>query len=139
MRILNFVLTTVFLNFNIHSVQTLNSENFQKQNKPEIVFEKLEYDFGSIPIHGDGNCEFVFTNISKEPVVINDVKASCGCTVPSWANEPVGKGEKGVIYIEYDTHKAGRFYKSVTVYSNAKNNIVRLIIKGKVERKKRSN
>jgi len=100
---------------------------------PEITFEKTTYDYGTIEKGSDGTCEFVFKNTGKQPLILNNCKSSCGCTVPKWPKEPIKKKQKGVIKVKYNTNRVGNFAKSVTVYSNAKNSPVRLTIKGKVK------
>ncbi|PLX09633.1 MAG: hypothetical protein C0594_05705, partial [Marinilabiliales bacterium] len=57
-------------------------EEVKDKNKPNILFEKTVHDFGTIPYGGDGTCEFVFKNTGKDPLVLSNVKSSCGCTVP---------------------------------------------------------
>ncbi len=60
-------------------------------------------------------------------------KSSCGCTIPSWPNEPILPGESDVIKVTYRTNRAGNINKTVTVTSNAvKNSTVVLRIKGRV-------
>lgn len=108
-----------------------NSDNGDDQSA-KIEFEKVEHDYGTIPVGGDGAYEFVFTNEGEEPLVLSNVRSSCGCTVPKWPKEPIMKGEQATIKVQYDTKKIGSFSKSVTVYSNSSNNPVVLRIKGKV-------
>jgi hypothetical protein len=59
----------------------------------QIEFKKSAYDFGVIPADYEGTCEFEFENASDAPLVINDVKTSCGCTSPEWTTKPVMPGE----------------------------------------------
>ncbi|MDZ7740844.1 MAG: DUF1573 domain-containing protein [Bacteroidota bacterium] len=75
---------------------------------------------------------FTFTNKGQKPLVLSNVRASCGCTVPQWPREPVAPGEKGEIKVKYNTNRPGSFNKSITVNSNAANSMVRLRIKGQV-------
>jgi hypothetical protein len=102
-------------------------------NAAEIKFASDVYDYGKIPKGFDGNCEFKFTNVGKEPLIISNAKGSCGCTVPSWPKEPIKPGDSGVIKVHYDTNRPGAISKTVTVTSNAKNTNVVLHIKGMVE------
>jgi hypothetical protein len=97
-----------------------------------INFASTVHDYGTINKGADGSCEFKFTNEGKTPLVLNNVKASCGCTVPSWTKEPVQPGKEGVIKVVYNTANVGNFNKSITVSSNAKNAEVILQIKGNV-------
>ena len=100
---------------------------------PEIKFDKVEHDYGNVPYNGDGTCEFRFTNTGNEPLLIQKHKSSCGCTIPSWPNEPILPGESDVIKVTYKTNRVGNINKTVTVTSNAiKNSTVVLRIKGRV-------
>ena len=108
-------------------------DNKAEQNGPEIEFEKVVHDYGDVPYNGNGECEFRFTNTGTEPLLIQKPKSSCGCTIPSWPNEPILPGESDVIKVTYRTNRAGNINKTVTVTSNAvKNSTVVLRIKGRV-------
>lgn len=100
-----------------------------------ISFEKTVHDYGTIVQGSEGTCEFKFTNLGKTPLILNNVTASCGCTVPSWTREPVESGKQGLISVKYNTNLVGSFTKSITVISNAKNTPVILTIKGTVTAK----
>ena len=76
---------------------------------------------------------FVFKNTGKEPLILKNVRSSCGCTVPEWPKEPIKRGSKGTIKVSYNTRITGSFSKSITVYSNAEGEPVVLKIKGKVD------
>jgi len=104
-----------------------------KQEAAAIEFETSQHDFGTIPQGGNGTIEFVFRNTGREPLILKNVRSSCGCTVPQWPREPVNRGEKGVIKVSYNTRITGNFSKSISVYSNAGNAPVVLKIRGKVE------
>lgn len=104
-----------------------------------IAFDTSSHNFGEIPFSAEAECEFIFTNSGKSPLVVTHVKSTCGCTIPEWSQEPVITGEKGSIRVRYDTHRIGAFTKSVYVYSNAGNGVQRLIITGMVKPFKRIN
>ncbi|MCD4665566.1 MAG: DUF1573 domain-containing protein, partial [Bacteroidales bacterium] len=76
---------------------------------------------------------FKFTNDGKEPLILSNVRSSCGCTVPTWPRQPILPGQSDVIKVKYDTKRVGMINKSVHVYSNAKVATVTLKIKGKIE------
>lgn len=100
----------------------------------QIEFEKEVHDYGTIDQHGNGACEFVFTNTGSEPLIISNAKGSCGCTVPSWPREPIKPGESASIKVKYDTKRVGPINKSVTITSNAANAPTKVIrIKGTVK------
>ncbi len=111
------------------------SQNEENVSNAEMTFkEDLTFDFGKIAENSDGIHEFVFKNSGKDPLIITNVKSSCGCTVPTYPEKPIKKGETGKISVKYDTKRIGVFTKTITVYSNAKNSPVKLRIKGEVTR-----
>lgn len=103
-------------------------------NGAKIRFEEMEHNYGTIMKGSDGNCEFKFWNDGNEPLILQNVKASCGCTTPSYTQKPVMPGQSGVISVHYNTNNIGGFSKTVTVTSNAVDNPrVVLRIKGNVK------
>ena len=98
-----------------------------------IKFEKMEHDFGTVLYNSDGRCHFEFTNTGKDPLTINNVRTTCGCTRPEWPKEPISSGEKGRIGITYNTKIVGSFNKAITVYSNTTVSPSKLFVKGTVE------
>lgn len=105
------------------------------QGKAKIVFEETTHNFGSFKeSDGTQSTTFKFTNNGEAPLVLSNVRASCGCTTPEWTREPVAPGATGSIKVTYNPkNRPGSFNKSVTVSSNAENSTVVLRISGKVE------
>jgi hypothetical protein len=104
--------------------------------QPEFLFEAESHDFGTIPEGTQATYEFKFTNTGKEPLIISNVQASCGCTTPKRSNEPIAPGKTGTITASYNSSgRPGPFTKSVTVTSNAKSATKVLTIQGVVESK----
>jgi len=124
------------INFGIAFLLMLSvgcSQTSESGLNAEMTFkEDLTFDFGKIKQNSEGVHEFEFKNTGKDPLIITNVKSSCGCTVPTYPNAPVKKGDKGVISVKYDTKRIGVFNKTITVYSNAKNSPIKLMIKGEV-------
>ena len=102
--------------------------------KPVITFTKTEHDFGKINEEGGRvSVEFQFKNEGMAPLVLSNVRASCGCTTPKWTKEPVEPGQTGVITVTYNPNgRPGRFQKTVTITSNATEATKRVYIKGEV-------
>lgn len=103
------------------------------RNDAVIRFKGQEYDFGIISLKEEVYYGFEFSNPGKTPLIISNVKTSCGCTIPEWPRKPVKPGAKGEIKVAYDAASPGVFHKTITVYFNGKNSPVELKIKGKVE------
>lgn len=84
-----------------------------------VAWNTTDFDFGKVKVGEVVRHTFVFTNTGSQPIVIQKAKASCGCTVPKWTEEPVPPGEKGEIPVEFDTKgKVGVQSKTVTVTAN---------------------
>ncbi len=101
---------------------------------PVITFEKTEHDFGKIH-EEDGRVStvFEFKNEGMAPLVLSNVRASCGCTTPTWTKEPVEPGQTGSITVTYNPNgRPGRFQKTVTITSNASEPSKKVYIKGEV-------
>lgn len=102
--------------------------------QPVITFDKTSHDFGKIN-EADGRVSAVFTikNEGMSPLILSNVRASCGCTTPKWPREPIEPGQTGSITVTYNPNgRPGRFQKSVTITSNATEPTKRVIIKGEV-------
>jgi hypothetical protein len=108
---------------------------FAMAQGPKITFEKTTHDFGNLEEGPQASYDFVFKNEGTEPLVLENVKASCGCTVPAWPKEPILPGQTGTIKVNYNTAKRpGQFNKSVTIISNATESNKVIYIKGNVEK-----
>jgi hypothetical protein len=103
------------------------------RNDASISFSKGKHDFGTIPYKKEAIYSFEFTNPGKTMLIINDVKTSCGCTVPEWSKEPIRPGGKGQIKIKYDAEFPGMFHKTVEILYNGIGSPDSLEIKGEVE------
>lgn len=96
---------------------------------PKITFAETSFDFGDI-VQGDRvEHVFEFENVGSEPLILSDVRTTCGCTAPEWPREPVAPGEKGSLKVLFNsTGKMGIQNKVITVMSNAVNNPARVKI-----------
>lgn len=95
-------------------------------------FETETIDYGTIEQNTNGNRIFTFRNVGSSPIIINKVKASCGCTVPTKPNQPIMPGKTGEISVKYATNRLGSFSKSITITSNASEAKKMIRVKGKV-------
>ena len=102
------------------------------QGTAEIKFEKTTHSFGSFKETEKVSCKFKFTNTGNGPLVIHQAIATCGCTVPKYPKEPIKPGESGEITVTYNGAGKfpGYFRKSITIRTNAKNEVIRLYIEG---------
>jgi hypothetical protein len=112
----------------------------QAQELGKFKFEEETFDFGNIKEeNGPITHKFVFTNEGNSPIIIQGVRASCGCTTPAWSKEPIPPGEKGFVTAKYNPkNRPGSFRKSLSITSNADPSVKVIYIKGMVDQKERT-
>ena len=104
----------------------------QDNQKAEFKFNEEKHDFGKIPQGTPVTTMFEFTNVGQEPLILSDVKPTCGCTIADYTKTPVKMGDKGEIKITYNAAAAYPFNKTIVVTSNAKTPQKYLVIVGEV-------
>jgi len=103
-------------------------------NAGKFRFSEETHDYGEVPEGPVAETDFVFKNVGKEPIVINEAHGSCGCTVPQWPQEPIQPGRKGTIHVAYATQgRTGPINKDITINSNATQQPMILHITGSVK------
>jgi hypothetical protein len=89
---------------------------------PVITFAEKSHDFGKINQGDVVEYTFKFKNTGNQPLVLSNVSATCGCTVPEWPKEPIAPGKSGSIKATFNSAgKLGQQNKVITVESNATN------------------
>lgn len=128
MKKVSFVLFAIVLSIGCIMAQ----ENLSQKGNAQ--FKNTVHDFGKVAEEvGSVSCEFVFTNIGKQPIVIQEIRTSCGCTTPSYTKDPVLPGKTGVIKVTYSTiGRPNAFNKTITVFTNEPDQEYKLYIKGEV-------
>ena len=88
-------------------------------NFPVIEFDRIEHDFGEIEAKQNVETVFKYTNTGKAPLVITDIKSSCGCTVPKdWSRDPLPVGESGEFTVKFNGTGKNKVSKTITVTAN---------------------
>jgi len=122
MKKILFIVCILAVNFNL----------FSQDKTAKINFLTTEIDYGIIEKGSNGVRDFIFTNDGDSPLIITNVKSTCGCTIPKKPNKPILPGETEKIQVKYDTNRVGFIRKSIMVSSNAETPTVILKISGKV-------
>lgn len=91
---------------------------FMLTSAQKISFNETTIDYGNIGYNSNGQRFVTVTNKGNKPLLIRDVKPSCGCTTPKWSKEAIEPGKSAKIEVGYDTKNKGPFKKSIEVYSN---------------------
>ena len=104
--------------------------------KPVITFEETSHNFGTIAEDGGKVSHvFNFTNTGDATLVISNVRASCGCTTPSWPKEHVEPGKTASISVTYNPlGRPGAFTKTVTITANTEPEATMVKITGEVQK-----
>lgn len=102
--------------------------------KTVVKFDKDTFDFGTIKDGDIVKHTYKFKNTGTHPLIIDDVIATCGCTIPSYTKTPIPPGQTGEIKISFNSKgKAGNVSKSITVISNAEEERIPLHFKATVK------
>jgi len=105
---------------------------FSSFAQAEFEFIEDKHDFGTIIEGVNATWEFKFKNVGKDTILLQptDVRASCGCTTPSWTKEAILPGQSGSVSAQFGSMgRPGVFNKNVTV--SYKGSVVKmLVIKG---------
>jgi hypothetical protein len=103
-------------------------------NNTSAEYEVLEHAFGKVFQNTDNVFVFKVKNTGKNPLVIERVDASCGCTVPEKPTEPIMPGATGEIPVIFHPglSQEGKMSKTITVKANTQPKITRLRISAEV-------
>ncbi len=86
---------------------------------PKISFEKEEHDFGTIMDGTPVETVFTYTNTGNSPLVVSNIKSSCGCTVPEdWNKEPLAPGQSAHFTVKFNGKGTNQVTKTVTLTTN---------------------
>ena len=97
----------------------------------------MDKDFGKIEEGKTLEVSFRFKNVGDKPLVISNVSASCGCTVPETPKKPYAPGETGVIKASFNSAgKSGAQAKQVNVFANLEPAMTTLNFRVEVKAKK---
>jgi hypothetical protein len=117
--------------FNFFLLVLLSSATAQLSEP--VQFDVRTFDFGSVrEDQGPFEHSFTFTNNTADSIRISDVKASCGCTVPSWSNDVIAPGSTGFVQARYNADRIGTFSKNLQVNFDGAVPPVTLYLQGNV-------
>lgn len=104
----------------------------------KVSLDRTVHDFGRIAMKdGPVECSFLLTNISGEPIAIEAVVSSCGCTQVNWTRSRIEAGGQGTISATYSNDEGPYpFDKTLTVYISDTSRPIILHLRGDVVKKK---
>lgn len=108
-------------------------QDAQNMQQTTVEWFENEHDFGQIIEGATVSYTFRFKNTGTAPLKLLRVKASCGCTTPSYTEQEVAPGEEGFVQVAFDSSgKLGFQNKAVTVTGNFEGTNMILRFKGEV-------
>lgn len=110
---------------------------FGQGNTAKITFEETIFSFGDVEEGTKIKHSFSYTNTGKSPLIISDIRTTCGCTVTAWDKKPLKIGQSEQIEVTFDTNnKVGRQHKVLVILTNAKKALIYLEMQGNILPKK---
>lgn len=95
-------------------------------------FKSETLELGKIIQNNPSAGVFEVTNISKEPLLIEQANPTCGCTISDYTKEPIAPGQSGTIKATYNAKNIGMFEKHLTVKFAGVEGMKSITIKGEV-------
>jgi hypothetical protein len=99
------------------AIALLSSTSLFAQKKANDI-AKLSvdtYDFGKIKQNVPAEATITVTNIGTEPLLIEEARPSCGCTVSDYTKSPIAPGKTGTIKATFNAAALGQIDKTLTV------------------------
>jgi hypothetical protein len=125
------ILFSFLAGFIFASAQTNTSTQIKPEIPDVLLIKKVEFDFGKIPQGKPVFTYFEVMNTGTEPLKLDNVQASCGCTTPEWNHEAIAPGSTAIIKVGYNAAAEGYFEKPITITYNTSQS-KQLKIKGTV-------
>lgn len=105
-----------------------------QEQQPVLVFDTQEWDFGTVDeANGPVTHTFSFRSLSPEPVQIDHVATSCGCTTVEYSADPVATGGSGYLTVVFDPARSEGFVmREVEVYTKNRKGYAHLSVSANV-------
>lgn len=104
----------------------------QKKVADVAKFETETINQGTLKQNDPKEVKFVVTNISSEPLIIEQASPTCGCTVGDYTKSPIAPGATGFISAKFNALALGHFDKHLTVKFAGVDEIKSITITGDV-------
>ncbi|MFI3303673.1 MAG: DUF1573 domain-containing protein [Rikenellaceae bacterium] len=105
-----------------------------------LKFDDKSWNFGTISEDNEAvSHTFNFKNLSSKPVVIHNIRTSCGCTLAEYSQKPISGGDSSTITVTFNPRfQGGTISKNVYIYSTATQKPIVVTIEGLVTPRKKS-
>lgn len=99
-------------------------------NAQQVEVKRSTINIGQALFRVPVSAEYEMQNTGTEPLVINDVRTSCGCTEVFYPHAPIPAGQNFSVVVTYDAKQMGHFQKQIALYTNAEDAPVILTMRG---------
>src|SRR5688500_15056479 len=76
-----------------------------------LVPKETEHDFGKVSQGKPVYYSFTIVNKGTQPLKLDNVTATCGCTTPEWSKTPIAPGGTAQIKVGFNAAAEGPFEK----------------------------
>lgn len=112
---------------------TFSTFLFAQKSVADIAkFETEVINQGTLKQNDPKEVKFIVTNISKEPLIIEQASPTCGCTIGDYTKPPIAPGATGFISAKFNAANVGHFDKHLTVKFAGVDEIKTITITGDV-------
>jgi hypothetical protein len=95
---------------------TFTASSFAQKKVADVAkFASETINLGNIKQGVPTKGIFTLTNISGQPLIIEQANPTCGCTISDYTKEPIAAGKNGIINATYNAASPGHFDKHLTV------------------------
>jgi hypothetical protein len=112
--------------------QIISGEISDKPPITTVESEQSEIELKDLQTGKTSEATFTLKNTGTQPLIIQMVNASCGCTVPEWEKQPIAAGKSTEIKVKITPEKSEYFNKTVTVHCNTEEGQILLKVTGMV-------
>jgi len=108
------------------AVSSLSKEEIEKVKTDTANFTTVQWldstyvNLGTLKQGQEVEVKFRFKNTGDKKLIISDVTAGCGCTIPEKPQQPYAPGEEGIIRAKFNGSGQGQIRKEVYVSANIK-------------------
>lgn len=95
---------------------TFSAVLFAQKTVADVAkFTTETIDQGKLKQNDPKEVKFIVTNITKEPLIIEQANPTCGCTIGDWTKSPIAPGATGFISAKFNAASVGHFDKHLSV------------------------
>jgi Protein of unknown function (DUF1573) len=115
------------------AVLLLSTTMFAQKKANDIAkFAAETIDQGKLKQNNPEEVKFVVTNISNEPLIIEQANPTCGCTIGDYTKTPISPGATGYVSAKFNAANTGHFTKTLTVKFAGADDVKNIVITGDV-------